>query len=222
MNIILSTHTRHNYFRITAATLIEALRHEKDYTIYLYHDCHESELPSIVGDFKNLVLLNQLSHPTIDHLYVNMISDAFKRIDETQSKYYEFALLLDSDCIVHPLIAQKYRAMIDDLPDMGLGSVFSCLARDVTGPAKRGYVKKQYLNALGSLYKKDLWLKCFEGKGVANFEPVYGNFVGAQEGYEVYCTEKSYIQHFGFEGTHSRKPGHPLGPVDTSTVFYNS
>jgi hypothetical protein len=203
VNVLVTFKDKINYLTLTLCTLQQALKGEGVWVkTFLYDTGCKTKLPPLIHRIPNSELHKAGPFKSIAAMYKTIIPQVFKKVKQ------EHLVIIESDAIVHPNIFPAIRQMIQDLPDMGYGSVFNTPSHRVI--QRRGiYLRKNTLGFFGSIIRRSLWT--FKTKGGIDW--IYGAHV-KRKGYKIYCTNRSYIEHMGFSGTHRRR-------VDRSVNFLN-
>lgn len=216
IKIIVPYRGRYDYLRITMSTLKESIR-GLDARIVLYNTCpvdmeHSLDIFSEIDrlEVKNITCKN------IDTILPKVINDAFASADD------DYIILLDSDTLVHPKAITQFVSMYNDLPDLGLGTLFNTETHEFSSilkPAQK-YGIKRTIGGFGCLIKRSAWDEY--GKHIKDgWDVEMSNNIADSPKYNVYCTVNSYLEHIGISGTHARcEIGHPLS-IDRASNFFD-
>lgn len=216
IKIVIPYRDRLDYLRLTLATLKESARGH-DIHVTLYNTCPKKEENNlgILEEFDSIEVKNIICK-NIDTLIPKVIDDAFKNVHD------EYIILLDSDTVVHPKAIEKFLQMYNDLPQMGLGTLFNTMEHpfNVIIRPEQTYGIKLTIGGFGCIIKRRAWIKY--GKKIRqHWDVEMSNNIAKSGEFNVYCSINSYLEHIGYSGTHRRNDlGHPMS-IDRASNFFN-
>jgi hypothetical protein len=213
INVLITFKCLMNYLSITLCTLKDAIKRYKNVNVFLYNTNENYICPESLD---GLPITFRVTKPfkSIETMYRHIISEVFKQTDSN------FLFILESDSVVHPDIFFAINSMINDLPDMGYGSVFNTPFHPSLKQIGKKYLKKKNLGFFGSIIKRELWTQLKTG-----IDWAYSDLV-KKKGLGIYCTNRSYLEHIGFSGRHHRSLPCPyikncIATVDRAINFLN-
>jgi hypothetical protein len=198
---------RDNYFRITLATLNEALRESPpvDLVIHQNGDWH-SETPGILEDMANMTADIEVVGMAADcphRLYIDRFNDVFDSNPEI-----DHLINIDSDACVHPEFFKAVNKAIEDLPDYGCISLFNEDCHPEPAHAFGNYHHREHFSMFAIVLSRKAWEMYTPPEEGQPFHDgcVDGDMttaIGKMEGVGLYSTIRSYAEHIGAVGTHA-------------------
>lgn len=119
-------------------------------------------------------------------------------------------LVLDNDMCVHPYALHAVRKMIQDFPELGVGSIFNSNVFPEICSIKDRYVIKDVNPGLGAVIQREAWFwhleqskgKLDKNKKQPGWDWNLSAWMKDSGGrWNVYATQQSYLEHIGTSGT---------------------
>ena len=217
LHVILPFKNRINYVRLCAATLAEALKGHDDVHVRAFDHNSDQPVPDILKETVHKVIRHDA--PIVDprgpgRVVAKIITDEFKEHNT------DHIFILESDAVLHPLAFDVVKTMIEELPDMGLGSIFNTHHHPDTSSVNQ-YVRKESLGLFCSIIRRQAWDKhnglMLDGGGGYSFSEA----LRGDDEYDLYCTYNSYAEHMGYEGINIREDDDTSNRVDRARRFMN-
>src|SRR4030066_157943 len=136
---------------------------------------------------------------------LNYLKITLATLNDAMSTYVDdYMILLDSDTLVHPQAIEKFKQMIADNSDLGIGSLFNTINHSFLEKNTIIYGEKEVLGGFGWIINKVAWDKYCK-KIVEHWDVSASKNISESGEFKNYCTINSYLEHIGFNGTHKNE-----------------
>lgn len=198
MRIALTTYNRYDYTVRSLNTLVKTKFPENTYLVVV-DDCSKDK--RVVEYLKSLkwpegVVVKIVVNDKQLHCDRNMLKAMKLALENSEE---EFVVTIDSDVTYNP---EWLNALVDarkklDGKRIGMLSVFHTSGHSIKGKAAEGVIEKNSLGGFCAMINKKLLLH--EDLEQSRWDWSYVDLC-KRYGYGLYCTEKSYVEHFGAIG----------------------
>lgn len=212
IGIVTTYKNRPNYTTITYATLREALKNfDGEVDLYFYDDASTVPVPPIVDEMRQASgVRGFFRHKNetglgAEHGNVDSITKCFEKFPDITH-----VLVLDNDMCVHPFALNAIKKMIEDIPNLGCGSIFNSNVFPEKEIVKERYVVKDVNPGNGSVIQREAWFwhlsvstpKLDKNPKQPGWDWNLSAWMKDSGGkWNVYSTLQSYVEHIGTSGT---------------------
>lgn len=222
-HVVCIVFNRFNYFRISLATLKEAVRYRNDVRISIF-DYSENGVPStdLISEISSMCELHYFKRTNIS------ISDSnIEALYETSKNFdSEYILCLDDDGVVHPLLFDGLDAMTS-IPNFKIGTMFNTENHTFVRMFDDRFGAKNIVGGLGMVLKKDYVSEVINLDNKSSYQNGGWDWrvgaVVASKGDFYVCPKRSYIEHIGYTGTNVTSEANRGRPdsIDRAYNFFN-
>lgn len=206
MRIVCPWKDRDGYVSIMLTTLKEAMRGHNDVHLSMYNHQSTQPIPPIAKDYGDQIEHVMLHSVDCHHTFIDMFNAEFAVCDD------DYIVSIDSDCCVHPKFIDAVKSMVNDLPNMCHGSLYS----EGNHPepievVKSIYHQRCHISMTACIVSRKAW-EAFP-KPQPGDEIRFGCIDGAfstfchEQFKGCYSTRRSYVQHIGDIGAYSNQDG---------------
>ena len=212
MNFILTTYNRPDYLRKSLYSL-KASPFTKSDTLWIFDDAsHDGETIDLIHSFKppnvkDIHLFRTKKNVGCDINSFHALSSVYSQTKDP------FIFLAETDGVYLPgwlpFLRESHELAINN-NDIGVISLFNTPSHKVEGEYNKDFNIKKSLGGFASLVNCNFLKSVDPNKDPFNWDwdlfSIYN-----KNNLKLLCSKKTYVQHIGAHGTHSKGSGHDVG-----------